>query len=143
MMRVSRRLFATASSVSSKAGKSPQVALLPPLHLYRRLLRVHRRKLPPDMRLLGDEYVKNEFRAHRNIDNPIHIVGFLTEWQLYAQKLEGDEWKGEKLDQAKLDKMSDEQIGQLYELMRAIKNPEQSENSEAQESGEVKENNKN
>jgi len=76
MMRVSRRLFATASSVSSKAGKSPQVALLPPLHLYRRLLRVHRRKLPPDMRLLGDEYVKNEFRAHRNIDNPIHIVSF-------------------------------------------------------------------
>jgi len=35
-------------------------------------------------------------------------VGFLTEWQLYAQKLEGDEWKGEKLDQAKLDKMSGE-----------------------------------
>lgn len=33
-------------------------------------------------------------------------IGFLTEWQLYAQKLEGDMWKGEKLDKAKLDKMS-------------------------------------
>ena len=25
---------------------------------------------------------------------------------MYAQKLEGDSWKGEKLDQAKVDKMS-------------------------------------
>ncbi|OAX78748.1 acetate non-utilizing protein 9, mitochondrial [Emergomyces africanus] len=97
------------------------LALLPPLQLYRRLLRVHRTKLPKDMRLLGDEYVKSEFRAHRNVDNPIHIVGFLTEWQLYAQKLEGDTWRGEKLDKAKLDKMSDQQIGQLYELMNALK----------------------
>ncbi|EQL38036.1 hypothetical protein RJ035_003401 [Blastomyces gilchristii] len=96
-------------------------ALLPPLQLYRRLLRVHRKKLPKDMRLLGDEYVKSEFRAHRNVDNPIHIVGFLTEWQLYAQKLEGDAWQGEKLDKAKIDKMSDQQIGQLYELMTALK----------------------
>lgn len=30
----------------------------------------------------------------------------MTEWQLYAQKLEGDSWRGEKLDKAKLDKMS-------------------------------------
>lgn len=30
----------------------------------------------------------------------------MTEWQLYAQKLEGDQWAGDKLDQAKLDKMS-------------------------------------
>jgi hypothetical protein len=30
----------------------------------------------------------------------------LTEWQLYAQKLEGDQWAGDKLDQSKLDKMS-------------------------------------
>lgn len=33
-------------------------------------------------------------------------IGFLTEWQLYAQKLEGDSWTGDKLDKAKLDKMS-------------------------------------
>lgn len=33
-------------------------------------------------------------------------VGFLTEWQLYAQKLEGDSWVGDKLDKSKLDKMS-------------------------------------
>lgn len=33
-------------------------------------------------------------------------IGFLTEWQLYAQKLEGDNWSGDKLDEAKLSKMS-------------------------------------
>ena len=68
----------------------------------------------------------------------------MTEWQLYAQKLEGDQWAGDKLDKAKLDKMSgmfltvvcalsrliqlltfvfitDQQLGQLLELMQALK----------------------
>ncbi|KAF8541514.1 hypothetical protein BDD12DRAFT_803575 [Trichophaea hybrida] len=85
----------------------------PPLHLYRRLLRTHRQKLLAELRVLGDEYVKSEFRLHRDIDNSVHIVGFLTEWQLYAQKLEGDAWRGEKLDRGKIEKMSDQQVGQL------------------------------
>ncbi|KAF2144685.1 uncharacterized protein K452DRAFT_222858 [Aplosporella prunicola CBS 121167] len=76
------------------------------------------------MRLLGDEYVKSEFRAHKDVENPIHIIGFLTEWQMYAQQIEGDSWRGEKLDKSKLDKMSDQQIGQLYELMQAIRKQE-------------------
>ena len=33
-------------------------------------------------------------------------IGFLTEWQMYAQKIEGDSWLGEKLDIGKIDKMS-------------------------------------
>ena len=107
------------------------LSLLPPIPLYRRLLRAHRKFLPPDMRLVGDKYLKAEFRAHRNVANPIHIVcgrpptflpsggggfrltralplqvGFLTEWQLYAQKIEGASWVGEKLEQAKFEKMS-------------------------------------
>ncbi|KAK3372474.1 acetate non-utilizing protein 9 [Podospora didyma] len=98
------------------------MALLPPIPLYRRLLRAHRKHLPPQMRLLGDEYVKAEFRAHQKLDNPIHLIGFLTEWQLYAQKVEGDAWVGEKLDRAKIEKLSDQQLGQLYELMKAIQN---------------------
>ena len=74
----------------------------------------------------------------------------MTEWQFYAQKLEGDAWAGDKLDKAKVDKMSggfsffllfpgcglvklnadticdympkDQQLAQLYELMQTIKN---------------------
>ncbi|RAH42432.1 succinate dehydrogenase assembly factor 3 [Aspergillus aculeatinus CBS 121060] len=118
------RLLATPASIGSKSSLTEALALLPPIPLYRRILRVHRKKLDPQMRLLGDSYVQSEFRAHRNVENPLHIIGFLTEWQLYAQKLEGDAWIGEKLDKGKLDKMSDQQIGQLYELMQAIKNEE-------------------
>lgn len=33
-------------------------------------------------------------------------IGFLTEWQMYAQKLEGDEWVGERMDTGKIEKMS-------------------------------------
>lgn len=33
-------------------------------------------------------------------------IGFLSEWQLYAQKIEGDSWVGEKLDPGKIEKMS-------------------------------------
>ncbi|KAK3937168.1 succinate dehydrogenase assembly factor 3, mitochondrial [Diplogelasinospora grovesii] len=121
-MRVSTRLLASAMQSASKTGSltGPMLALLPPIPLYRRLLRAHRNHLPAEMRLLGDEYIKAEFRAHRNVDNPAHLIGFLTEWQLYAQKIEGDSWVGEKLDPAKIEKMSDQQLGQLYELMKAI-----------------------
>ena len=51
-------------------------------------------------------------------------IGFLTEWQMYAQALEGDTWQGEKLDPGKIEKLSDQQLGQLHELMKAIKNHE-------------------
>jgi hypothetical protein len=74
-MRISPRLLATPSSAGvGKAFKPVPLALLPPIPLYRRLLRAHRKCLPREMRLLGDEYVKSEFRAHRNVDNPVHIV---------------------------------------------------------------------
>lgn len=82
-------------------------------------------------------------------------IGFLTEWQLYAQKIEGDSWVGEKLDPGKIEKMSgmlsseglvrleisnvltgrlpivaDQQIGQLYELLQAIKKGESGDSGE-------------
>ena len=66
---------------------------------------------------------------------------------MYAQRIEGDTWKGEKIEKNKVDKMSgwcslllataslqywsyslDQQIGQLYELMQAIRKQELEEN---------------
>ncbi|KAF4123331.1 regulatory protein [Geosmithia morbida] len=152
-----------AAAATPRGLRPTPMALLPPIPLYRRLLRAHRKHLPSEMRLLGDEYIKAEFRAHRKVDNPAHLVcnfslpntspppppfslplsllfsypspskvdmltkpslqiGFLTEWQLYAQKVEGDSWKGEKIEEGKLQKLSDEQVHQLYELMQAIQN---------------------
>lgn len=127
MRPTARLLMASAQSSALK----PSMNLLPPIPLYRRLLRAHRKHLPPEMRILGDEYIKAEFRAHRNVDNPVHLVGFLSEWQLYAQKIEGDAWIGEKLDQGKIAKMSDEQLAQLYELMKAIQKKGEDEGHDA------------
>ncbi|KAF2087221.1 ACN9-domain-containing protein, partial [Saccharata proteae CBS 121410] len=128
-MRVSLLRMAEATAAgSSKPLRPAPLALLPPIPLYRRILRTHRKKLDRQMRLLGDEYVKAEFRNHRDVDNPVHIIGFLTEWQMYAQQLEGDTWRGEKMDPGKIDKMSDQQLGQLYELMQTIRKQELEEN---------------
>ncbi|KAL8797691.1 MAG: hypothetical protein Q9195_000043 [Heterodermia aff. obscurata] len=120
-MQPALRLLANPSALGSTKGLKPApLALLPPIPLYRRLFRTHRKFLPPEMRLLGDEYVKSEFRAHQKTENPMHIIGFLTEWQMYAQEIEGESWRDGKIEKGKIDKMSDQQLGQLYELMQAI-----------------------
>ncbi|CUM63442.1 uncharacterized protein PRCAT00001017001 [Priceomyces carsonii] len=93
-------------------------ALLPPLQLYRAILRAHIHKLPAPLRSLGDQYVKAEFKAHKSADNPLHIVGFLAQWQDYLRNIDGGSWMNGKLKQQELDKMSPDQIGQLYELMQ-------------------------
>jgi hypothetical protein len=75
-MRLSLRLLASAAAgPKSRSLRPAPMALLPPIPLYRRLLRAHRKFLPHDMRMLGDEYIKAEFRAHRKVDNPQHLVG--------------------------------------------------------------------
>lgn len=64
-----------AKAAATQKGLRPDpMALLPPIPLYRRLLRAHRKHLPAEMRILGDEYIKAEFRAHRKVDNPAHLV---------------------------------------------------------------------
>lgn len=120
-MRVFRRLLASPVSTSFRPGQTqPKLAVLPPIPLYRRLLRTHRKKLGTEERAIGDLYLKDEWRRHQHIDNPIHIIGFLTQWQQYGEQLEGDGWKDKKLDMELLDSLSDQQIGQMYELMQAI-----------------------
>lgn len=76
MMRPTPRLLLASATRGGSGGllRPEPMALLPPIPLYRRLLRAHRRYLPQKMRLLGDEYVAAEFRAHRNVDNPAHLV---------------------------------------------------------------------
>lgn len=74
-MRVYGRLLATMEegAATTNLRRTP-MALLPPIPLYRRILRSHRKKLPVEERTLGDLYVKSEFKLHKNIDNPVQIV---------------------------------------------------------------------
>jgi len=78
-MRVFTRLLATAAdSGVSRSLRPVPGALLPPIPLYRRLLRSHRKRLGVEERLLGDMYVKAEFRAHRHVENPVQIVRLVS-----------------------------------------------------------------
>jgi hypothetical protein len=81
---------------------------------------------------MGDSYIKSEFRLTRKTDNPLHIIAFLSQWKQYLDELEHStkearanggeiQWNGRKLDVDNLDKLSAEQVGQLYELMHATK----------------------
>ena len=98
--------------------------------LYRQLLRAHR-NLPQDMRPLGDSYVKSgnvffnliilfeiliyrihyeEFRRHREITNPAHIIGFLSQWKMYLDQIpSGGEhsgnFSGKRLDPTVFEKV--------------------------------------
>ena len=82
------------------------------------------------MRFMGDSYIKSEFRLTRSTDNPLHIIGFLSQWKAYLDQIvptnpdEKIDWSGtggRKLDMEAFEKMSNEQVGQLYELMHATK----------------------
>jgi hypothetical protein len=57
------------------------------LALYRRILRLHRTKLPFHLRQLGDSYVREEFRRHKKSEAK-WLVAFFREWNGYAQQLE-------------------------------------------------------
>lgn len=145
-MRISTRILNASKipfKVIKKESRRPENPLLPPLQLYRSILRAHRR-LPYDQRSLGDSYVKSEFRAHKNIDNPLQIIGFLTSWQKYLEMVlqnTDQDWKKYHIADDTLEKMSDDQIIQLYELMKGTKSL-YDENADVEfesENGEIKE----
>ncbi|KAM7383760.1 hypothetical protein PAMA_011219 [Pampus argenteus] len=94
--------------------------------LYKRILVLHR-FLPVDLRALGDQYVKDEFRRHKGAA-PEEVGSFMTEWENYKDNLQtqvlesaGDQYSsvkfGTDLSDAKLGHFQDEQVAQLYELM--------------------------
>jgi Complex1_LYR-like len=56
--------------------------------LYRKLLRSHQKYLPPDMKEMGDGYVKSEFKLHRKVTRPETLDLFYTEWVRYLNQLE-------------------------------------------------------
>ncbi|CBQ72730.1 related to ACN9-protein of gluconeogenesis in mitochondrial intermembrane space [Sporisorium reilianum SRZ2] len=129
MLRSTLRTLASASNQPIPPGselnavKRTAATILPPIKLYRRIMHAHR-KLDADMRAVGDNYVKDEFRRHRAIDNPLQIIGFLSSWKMYLDQLEVHQgapggFRGQRLDAGLLEKMSDEQIYQIHELMTA------------------------
>jgi len=58
------------------------------LTLYRSILRTHARCLPPEMRELGDTYVKSEFQLHKSVKDEAQLERFLKEWRAYVSGIQ-------------------------------------------------------
>eukprot|EP00939_MAST-03C_sp_MAST-3C-sp1_P002452 g2452.t1 len=86
------------------------------LSVYRSVLRANR-LLPPMQRILGDEYVRSEFRNHQNADASF-VKQFLEEWTSYADTLrkQSGESIGVPLEKDDVEAMNDDQIQQLKNL---------------------------
>nr|XP_003222170.1 PREDICTED: succinate dehydrogenase assembly factor 3, mitochondrial [Anolis carolinensis]XP_008110765.1 PREDICTED: succinate dehydrogenase assembly factor 3, mitochondrial [Anolis carolinensis] len=100
--------------------------------LYRKILQLHR-ALPLELKALGDQYVKDEFRRHKSV-GPEEAQKFLQEWENYAavlweqagqhaQSSSGRPRFGSHLSEEKLHALRDEQVGQLKELMDEATKP--------------------
>uniref|UniRef100_A0A0N5AX34 Succinate dehydrogenase assembly factor 3 n=1 Tax=Syphacia muris TaxID=451379 RepID=A0A0N5AX34_9BILA len=102
-----------------------------PLILYKRILRLHY-GLPSEVRYVGDQYVKSEFRRHKNA-SPEHSLLFLKEWTDYCTTLskqlshEGIAKGaiGAHLNPSLLASFKDEQLYQLLELKQEAEKPKQ------------------
>ncbi|XP_055253563.1 succinate dehydrogenase assembly factor 3, mitochondrial-like [Moschus berezovskii] len=99
---------------------------------YRRILLLHR-VLPPDLKDLGDQYVKDEFRSHKTTGSK-EAERFLQEWEAYAAVLRQQAHEnrqnptekacfGISLPEEKHNDFRDEQTGQLQELMQEATKP--------------------
>ena len=97
------------------------------VNLYRHLLKLHR-LLPSEMRIIGDNYVKMEFKLHKKVNEPAILETFYTEWSQYADALlnqVAEDFKtssvekslGAKLEMKRLSEFDD----QLYNLMELRK----------------------
>ncbi|KAI8324674.1 ACN9-domain-containing protein, partial [Martensiomyces pterosporus] len=96
-----------------------------PLHLYRSILRTHR-LLPQEMRFVGDQYVRAEFRSHRTVTDKRFLDPFFAQWTSYLSLLQEQTKSaaiqqsagniGKHLDSDVVDKLGDDKAQQLLEL---------------------------
>ncbi|XP_033115557.1 succinate dehydrogenase assembly factor 3, mitochondrial-like isoform X2 [Anneissia japonica] len=96
--------------------------------LYKRILRLHQR-LPMELKAIGDQYVKSEFKSHKMAKEE-EVKVFMTEWMSYANQLEeqlresgGRIPIGNFISVEQLEDFRPEQVGQLYELHQETRKP--------------------
>jgi hypothetical protein len=98
------------------------------LRLYRNILKHHRTHLPPQLRRLGNETVRHEWKQHKSADAAFVKV-FEREWTQYLTLLQQQQQQrrmsiGRDLDATQRAAMNDEQRDALRQLEEAatIKN---------------------
>ena len=85
-----------------------------PIPLYRALLKIHNAKLPPELRTMGNAYVKAEFRLHKTA-KPEFVSTFMSQWNDYYDQLSSQGMSGYGKDMD-ISVMSPEQLQKLEEL---------------------------
>lgn len=91
------------------------------ISLYRSILRVHRDRLPYHMRILGNSYVRNEFKLHKDSSSR-HLEPFFDEWEKYVEKVKGRTMAiGKDLSDSENNKLSSDQRSRLNEFKKAVK----------------------
>lgn len=86
--------------------------------LYRRILKVHKVKLPEDMRELGNKFVRNEFKQHLKSEKKFQEV-FKSKWSSYLRQLESAPLAsqlGKNLEDNEVNALTDDQKKKLEEM---------------------------
>lgn len=104
------------------------------LQLYKEIMTLHKTKLPPPMKALGDNYVRREFRIHMygGSCSTAQFDQFLNAWNSYADLIRTQEAvTGKPLSSEQKRLLNDKQRSQLEELKDATSDlgKEQSDNS--------------
>merc|ERR1719253_68629 len=86
--------------------------------LFRSIMRLHRTKLPVQMRALGDPYVRKEFKLHYEPQvKPSHRVMFIKQWNDYVDTLSLQATVvGQDMSEEQQSKLNDEQKKQMVDL---------------------------
>ena len=83
-------------------------------------MREHRFRLPEQLRALGDDYVKNEFKLHKNA-RPEFLNTFFKSWNEYLLHLRSNEHKvGRNLTSDEMAILSKEQVDKVKSLKTNI-----------------------
>ncbi|CAK9091092.1 Succinate dehydrogenase assembly factor 3 [Durusdinium trenchii] len=91
--------------------------------LFRTIMRLHRVKLDPAMRSLGDTYARKEFRLHAKPQvQEAHKQMFLKEWRAYVDMVSSQATvTGQELSEEQKSKLNDQQKVQLDSLEKSAK----------------------
>ena len=79
--------------------------------LYRNILRAHKRYLPPEMKELGDSYVKSEFNLFKKVADEGQLNEFFFEWNQYLNQLMQTARRKESISAGSLESSSSSTFG--------------------------------
>ncbi|KAL4512582.1 hypothetical protein ABPG72_020419 [Tetrahymena utriculariae] len=93
------------------------------LFVFLDILRLHRKKLPIELRSFGDVYVKQEFRQHQDANSRQYEM-FLEQWQYYLtdlKQMKDVKQIGKKISEEDKLLLNDDQMKTLSQLEEETK----------------------